>query len=195
MLEKFYQPMGKEIPREEWGLILNNSSWNAPESNVVAHVILNEDNRFALVINRKDEREGGRRRGGGIPTKEVLNGETPIEAARRAVKEELSISGDLQISEEPILVRLNGRNVTHVTFIGKMKFPGYNFKKIEGGGEIKEALFIDPFKTILIRRKNLGYKKGEKDRFEYDPILRGRIVYKSHLGIIAFFIRMKKSQP
>lgn len=185
MLERFYKPMGREIPQEKWYLILINSSWDVKGSNVVVHVVLREGDRFAFVRNKKDVREREKRRGVGIPTKEVVNGETPFQAAQRAVKSELKMTSDFQISERPLSIRENSRNVTHVIFAGKAVFPKADLKEVEEeGGEVKEAIFVNPFEAIVIRRKR------SRGQFEYEPVLRERFVYKSHLGIISLFLKM-----
>lgn len=181
VLVKFYKPMGREIPEEEWNTLLSKNSWGGENNGAVVHVILNDGKRFAFVKNKKDVGHD-KQRGIGIPSKELLSGETPIEAAKRAVKDELGILAGFQISEKPILIRLNGRNVIHITFVGKADLPSREIKRVEND-EIKEAIFTDPFSSIRIHREKSG------DKFEYRPKLRGRYLYKSHLGLIAFFLK------
>ncbi len=191
-LFKFYKPPGINVPEEEWERLLTNSSWTR-SSKVVVHVILTDISRkrFALVVNAADRDREGKLRGIGIPTKEALDRKTPFETAAISLKDKLNIS-KFELSDHPILIRKNSREVIHIVFTGTADFPESESKIIKDSHkEVWQAFFINPFRSIKIESKGNGeriFKTVLGTRSEK------RYVYKSHLGMISFFLESKNTK-
>jgi hypothetical protein len=149
----------------------------------VVHVVLLESNELvALVANKKDQRRPDKKLGIGLPTEEVLEGEIPFAAAKRAINEELNLFSGFRIEPEPLSIRKDYRNVIHITFRGTLE-EYTELPKIltDPDGEIEGGYIINPFSVIHIEKDEIPGR--------FNPVLAGRLVYPSHLGLIALSIQ------
>jgi len=184
LLKEHFFPIGQEMPRENWDE-LSVSPWSEENGSAVVHILLKDGEKYAFVVNKSDKRRN-KRSGIGLPTKEVRNGELPLDAAERAIRDELNLDAllfSISLNPKPLSVRKNGRKTIHIIFTGTAKFREWRKKIIDSNREVREAIFIDPFSSIHIKTRK---KNG---RTVTDAMLLGRLVYPSHLGIVALSLQ------